>query len=223
MLTYRSSRLAAARKEAQACGVAGARFPLESGATGENVCAWVVGSLHEIHTTGDVAMAHRLYYRMTRNDTWLRKSWPTIEGCAQFWASRMTESQNRSGQFTVLSDIGPDERAGVISDDAYTNALAGETLAFADWVAAKLGITPGQNWSQLAGNVYLPISLDLFPAGPIHAENREYRADQIIAQSDVGLLQYPLDLDFDQSIKHNDLVYYTAYTDSNGFYTGDSS
>jgi trehalose/maltose hydrolase-like predicted phosphorylase len=72
----------------------------------------------------------RLQYRMTRNDTWLRSSWPTIESCARFWAGKMTESQNR-GKFTVVSDIGPDERAGIVSDDVYTNALAGETLACA--------------------------------------------------------------------------------------------
>ena len=37
------------------------------------------------------------------------------------------------------------------------------------------------------------------------------------------LLQYPLDVEFDESIKRNDLLYYTTYTSSNGFYTGDSS
>ena len=58
MLSYRSSRLAAAQTEAQEHGATGARFPLESGVTGANVCRGSAGSLHEIHTTGDVAMAH---------------------------------------------------------------------------------------------------------------------------------------------------------------------
>ena len=168
MLQYRSRRLGAAKIEAQRAGAVGARFPLESGLTGANVCAWATGSQHEIHTTGDVAMAHRLFYRLTRNESWLREAWPVIEGCAQFWAGRMTASHNRSGQYTVLSDIGADETAGLVNDDAYTNALAGQTLAFADRVATQLHKAPGSNWSQLAANVYLPTSTTLSAGRPIH-------------------------------------------------------
>ena len=209
MLQYRSRRLGAAKIEARRAGAVGARFPLESGLTGANVCAWATGSQHEIHTTGDVAMAHRLFYRLTRNESWLREAWPVVEGCAQFWAGRMTASHNRSGQYTVLSDIGADEDAGLVNDDAYTNALAGQTLAFADRVATQLNKAPGSNWSQLAANVYLPTSTALSAGRPTHLENSAYRPRQIIEQSDVGLLQYPLDLNFSETEKRNDLEYYT--------------
>ena len=86
----------------------------------------------------------------------------------------MTESTQKRGQFTVVSVIGSDERAGIVSDDAYTNALAGETLAYASWVATQLGKQPGGNWSQLAANIYLPVSTEVYPGGPVHLENREY-------------------------------------------------
>ena len=42
-----------------------------------------------------------------------------------------------------------------------------------------------------------------------HLENSAYRPRQIIEQSDVGLLQYPLDLNFSETEKRNDLEYYT--------------
>eukprot|EP01043_Picozoa_sp_COSAG02_P009181 COSAG02_NODE_307_length_25111_cov_5.306693_21_plen_186_part_00 len=96
-------------------------------------------------------------------------------------------------------------------------------LLDASWVAAQIGKQPGANWSMLAANVYLPISENIFSHGPVHLENREYKSGQVISQSDVGLLQYPLELEFDLKVKRNDLLYYTAHTDSNGFYTGDSS
>jgi trehalose/maltose hydrolase-like predicted phosphorylase len=206
MLSYRSSRLAAARADAQAAGVAGAMFPLESGLLGRNVCAWLVGSQHEIHTTGDVAMAHRLQYRLTRNASWLASSWPVIEGCAQFWASRVTPSTSVPGGFTVLQAIGTDERAGVVDDDAYTNAIAAETLRFASWVAGQVGAPPGANWSAIASGIVLPVVKGVYSDGPIHIENRQYKTGQQIEQSDVGLLQYPLDIPMNSTLKINDLT-----------------
>ena len=62
MMSYRAARLKEAKVEARALGHAGAMFPLECAVTGRNVCP--AGTLNqvEIHTTGDVAMAHRLQY-----------------------------------------------------------------------------------------------------------------------------------------------------------------
>ena len=206
MLSYRSSRLAAARAEARAAGIGGARFPLESGLLGRNVCAWLAGSQHEIHTTGNVAMAHRLHYRLTRNASWLASSWPVIEGCAQFWASRVTPTTTVPGGFTVLQVIGSDERAGIVDDDAYTNALAAETLRFACWVAEQIGTSAGANWSRIAAGIVLPVVDGVYSGGPIHLENRQYKAGQQIEQSDVVLLQYPLDIPMDPNLKINDLT-----------------
>jgi hypothetical protein len=43
-----------------------------------------------VHITGDVAMAFRLLWRMSRNTTWLRSTaWPLIKASADFFASRV--------------------------------------------------------------------------------------------------------------------------------------
>jgi trehalose/maltose hydrolase-like predicted phosphorylase len=225
MMSYRSSRLAAAKAEAHAYGQAGARYPIESGLLGREVCRATSISKHELHTTGDVAMAHRLQYRVTKNNTWLAESWPVIEACAQFWASRVTAC-NRSthpNNFTVLGVIGADERAGVVDDNAYTNALVTETLEYAGWVAGEVGAMPGSNWSQIAAGMLLPVVEGIYGGGAIHLENRQYKPGQMIEQSDVGLLQYPLLRDMPLDLKANDLAYWESHTLTNGFYTGDSS
>jgi hypothetical protein len=225
MMSYRSSRLKAAQAEAQAFGQVGARYPIESGLLGREVCRSAGIAEHELHTTGDVAMAHRLQYRVTRNSTWLAESWPVIESCAQFWAGRVTacNQSTHPNNFTVLSVIGSDERAGIVDDNAYTNALVAETLAYAAWVADQVGAAPSANWSRIAAGMLLPVVDGIFDGGPIHLENRQYKAGQMISQSDVGLLQYPLGQDMPQELKANDLTYWENHTLDNGFYTGDSS
>eukprot|EP01050_Picozoa_sp_SAG11_P034797 SAG11_NODE_12447_length_703_cov_0.773179_1_plen_234_part_11 len=103
LLLYRERRLGAAKTFARATGHAGARFPWESGQSGLNVCGWSTGALYEqhitgdchpqkpllrelrqtyrlaylCHTAGDVAMAFRQQYYLTRDTKWLAAhGWP---------------------------------------------------------------------------------------------------------------------------------------------------
>ena len=51
--------------------------------SGSNVCGWSTGAMYEQHITGDVAMAFRQQYYLTRNASWLSKNaWPVIRGAA---------------------------------------------------------------------------------------------------------------------------------------------
>jgi hypothetical protein len=43
----------------------------------------------------------------------------------------------------------------------------------------------------------------------------------MINQADVALLQWPLCVPMDTDVAINDLTYYEALTDPNGFFTGD--
>jgi hypothetical protein len=72
--------------------------------------------------------------------------------------------------------------------------------------------------------MYLPLSATLFePGRPVHPEYTGY-AGQPINQADVTLLQYPLGYPpMNDSIAANDLEYYTAHTNLQSFFTGDSS
>jgi trehalose/maltose hydrolase-like predicted phosphorylase len=69
--------------------------------TGFNVCGWQTGALYEQHITGDVAMAFRLQYYLTRDDDWLKThAWPVIQGAAEFWAGRF-ELDPTSNNYTI--------------------------------------------------------------------------------------------------------------------------
>ena len=40
--------------------------------SGFNVCGWTTGAMYEQHITGDVAMAFRQQYYLTRDEAWLK-------------------------------------------------------------------------------------------------------------------------------------------------------
>ena len=197
-------------------------WPWESAVSGEAVCGWRPGN-SELHINGDIAMAFRLQYYFTRNDTWLRHhAWPVLNATAQFWASRV--SRHPSGNFTVLRVVGPDESSGIVDDEAYTNAIASATLAFAAQAGALLRIPVPQNWTDIASRMYLPVVTDIYSGGPVHLQDKQYHRGKIINQAAVALLQYPLEVkNIDPDVKRNDLLYYESVTKGNGFYTGDSS
>eukprot|EP00039_Didymoeca_costata_P005392 m.81275 g.81275 ORF g.81275 m.81275 type:complete len:815 (-) comp12801_c0_seq8:34-2478(-) len=224
LLQYRTDRLPAALDRARTNGYAGGQFPWESGFSGYNVCPWTTGADFEQHVTGDVAMAFRLQYYLSKDKEWMKNSaWPVVRAAAEFWASRLS-IDNSTGNYTVLGVVGPDERSGKVDNEAYTNALAGEVLKFASEVALDLGETPGANWTKLASKVFLPVVTGVYEGGPIHLQDNQYKKGQIITQADVALLQYPLEIaGISEELKKNDLAYYTAITNQNGFYTGDSS
>jgi trehalose/maltose hydrolase-like predicted phosphorylase len=108
---------------------------------------------HEIHISGDVANGFRLYFRMTKNETWLRRSgWPVVRESADFFASRAVACDDRScalggrgnataWNLTYLSVVSPDESAGRHDSSAYTNGIAVTVLDFALEAAALLGET----------------------------------------------------------------------------------
>lgn len=142
LLAYREQRLDAAKAFAQQTGHAGARFPWESAVSGSNVCGWSTGALYEQHITGDVAMAFRQQYYLSRNDSWLKEhAWPVIHGAAEFWGSRFVLDA-ASGNYTIKAVTGPDESSGKVDDEAYTNAIAAATIAFALECAPKITAAP---------------------------------------------------------------------------------
>lgn len=225
LLEYREDRLAVAEQRAAKAGYAGAMWPWESAVSGETVCGYAPGN-SELHINGDIAMGFRLQYHFSRNDTWLRDhAWPVLAATARFWASRISvEDSTGTGNYTVKRVVGPDESSGYVDDEAYTNAIAGATLAFAAEAGKVLGLPVGANWTAISTQMYLPIVSGLYPGGPIHLQDRQYKHGKLINQAAVGLLQYPLEVQgIAPEVKRNDLLYYESVTAGNGFYTGDSS
>ena len=208
---------------------------------------------HEIHISGDIANGFRLYYRMTKNVSWLRtEGWPVVRDSADFFASCAAACDNVSctlepgvattHNLTYLNVVSPDESAGRHDSSAYTNGIAVTVLDFALEVAALLGERPSGNWSSVAERLYLPVQsvkAGFMQGTAIHNEYEGY--DQArrphINQADVALLQYPLGLNQNKRIfpalsgsknpelqlAINDLLFWAPKSDNQVFYTGDSS
>lgn len=186
------------------------RWPWESALTGFG--EYVSNDDHEIHISGDVPNAFRLYFRMTKNETWLREmGWPVVRDSADFFASRAVPcdatSCTLSGagvsattrNLTFLNVVSPDESAGRRNSSAYTNGIAITVLSFALEVAELLGEMPSANWSSVAERLYLPVAdvrAGFMEGVQIHNEYENYEQSQRphINQADVALLQYPLGL-----------------------------
>jgi trehalose/maltose hydrolase-like predicted phosphorylase len=133
MVAYRLARLDAAREEARAVGLAGARYPWESALTGHDVTPHSgsiggqqvpirTGALED-HITADVA------WSVVRNATWCRPGgWLSrserilLAETARYWADRACRDTN--GRWHVDHVIGPDEYHEDVDDNAYTNVMA---------------------------------------------------------------------------------------------------
>ena len=188
LANYRFQRLPAAYERARLHGYHGAFWPWESALVGFGVSEWHIGDVCEIHIGGDIVHALRLSYYGSRNDTWLRDvAWPMINATAAFYAGRLQKEGRRmhleSYNYTIKQVIGPDEQAGVVDDNAYTNAIAGQTLDFAIEAAAQLGLnhTIPSAWHEMARSIYLPLVTNLNGTGgkPIHPEFTAYKGQAI--------------------------------------------
>eukprot|EP00698_Gefionella_okellyi_P004446 TRINITY_DN1409_c0_g1_i2.p1 TRINITY_DN1409_c0_g1~~TRINITY_DN1409_c0_g1_i2.p1 ORF type:complete len:606 (+),score=116.53 TRINITY_DN1409_c0_g1_i2:597-2414(+) len=218
LLNYRIQRLGAAQQKAAFYGYQGAFYPWESAFSGVECTPPPnqEGEL-EIHINGDVAHAFKLHWLAVQDFYYMaNEAWPVLQNVAMFWASRVTLGDD--GLYGFLDVQPPDEHAGRVNNSIYTNAIAKSSLEFTVAIAQVLHIPVPSLWSHIAANMKMPFNTTL----QIHEEYEGY-AGQTINQDDVGLLQYPLNVKMSKQIAYNDLAYYQAHTDSNGYFTGDSA
>jgi len=134
MLEYRVRRLPEALVAARRAGRAGARFPWESAATGEDVTPTsardragnevriLTGQLED-HIVADVAWAASTYIDWTGDTQFARG--PGLQlfvESARYWASRVRVE--RDGSAHIDGVIGPDEYHESVDDNAFTNVMA---------------------------------------------------------------------------------------------------
>ncbi|MGW5480749.1 glycosyl hydrolase family 65 protein [Streptomyces sp. NPDC004008] len=212
VLDYRVARLDAARAAAAAGGHQGARFPWESGLTGdEDTPAWAPFGRLEQHISADVALAFWQYWLATGDMQWLRGAGlPVLSAVADFWASRVTT--DAEGHCHINGVIPPDEYAvGPHDDSAYTNVAARESLRFAARAAEALGESADPRWAEVADRIVVPFD----EARGIHPEFAGY-AGQVIKQADVVMLAYPWENPQSPEVTRADLEYYAARTHEDG-------
>jgi trehalose/maltose hydrolase-like predicted phosphorylase len=156
MLEYRLRRLPAARAAARELKRAGARFPWESAATGEDVTPRLArlpaghvvpirtGELEE-HITADVAWAAACYLDWTGDALFEPRARELLLETARYWASRIRV--DGEGRAHIYGVIGPDEYHEPVDDNAFTNVMARWNLRR----AAALAREPERGrWLQLA-------------------------------------------------------------------------
>ncbi|MCC8038961.1 MAG: RNA polymerase sigma-70 factor [Bacteroidales bacterium] len=209
MMDYRSDRREAAHRRALANGYRGAMFPWESDDEGEEGCpvrALMGGFEH--HINGDIAVAARDYFRVTRDTTWLaRDGWPLLRDIADFWTSRVTP--NPDGSYSIVNVVCPDEYAKEVTDNAFTNAVAAESLRAAHQAAQVLGVTPDSRWLVIADGLRIPT------VDGVTAEFEGFTPRQI-KQADVNLMAYPLNVVTNPEQIRRDLEYYHPLINPNG-------
>jgi trehalose/maltose hydrolase-like predicted phosphorylase len=165
MLEYRIGRLPAARRAAQAVGLAGARFPWESAATGRDVTPRRVmgtgGEVIPIHTgeweehiVADVAWAASEYVSWTGQPEFLHgPGADLVLDTARYWASRVTTEGDGRGH--IRGVIGPDEYHEDVDDNAFTNVMARWNLRRGADLADDKGLaSEAAGWRQIAASLF---------------------------------------------------------------------
>lgn len=76
---------------------------------------------------------------MTQDLEWLKsKGYPIISAVAEFWQSRV--ELGKDGFYHIYNVVAADEWAENVDDNAFTNAVAKESLRIANAAAKRLGL-----------------------------------------------------------------------------------
>lgn len=210
IVDYRFKILGQAKKNAKMHGFAGAEYAWESADTGVEL----VGPefARERHVTADAGWAAWQYYLWTGDKQYLaNEGWPLLQATAAYWASRVTRGAD--GKYHIKGVLSPDETAGEVDDDAWTNAVVQANLRAATRAAKITGQPADPRWAVIAESIYFPVD----KARGIPAENDTPMTDRFAAkQADTLLLIHPLHVPFDPATAGKMLDFYAAHTIKSG-------
>jgi len=206
IVNYRYRLLGQAKKNAAAHGFAGAEYPWESADTGKEEAP--VEFAGERHITSDIAFATWQYYLWTGDKAFLKsEGWPILQQTATYWISRL--AMGADGKYHIKGVLSPDETAGTVDDDAWTNAVVAYNLRAAVAAAGDCGQVADPQWVTIANKIYLPYN----SAGRYFDENDKTKAANYQAkQADAQLLIYPLDVSMPPDAVAGTLDYWLAHT-----------
>jgi len=210
LLEYRFQRLGAAKENAKNHGYQGAMFPWESDNDGQESCpVWALTGPFQHHVTGCVGFAFWKYYQVTKDKSWLgTRGYPMLKEVADFWVSRA--ELGKDGKYHIINVVCADEWAENVDDNAFTNGIAKEVLMYANQAAKELGYPENPEWKKVSEDIVILKFND--------GTTQEYAgyAGQLIKQTDVNLLSYPLKQITDKASIEKDLDYYwKALADNN--------
>jgi len=210
MVDYRFKRLVQAKMNAKQHGFAGAEYPWESADTGAEVAPDFMDK--ERHITADVGWAAWQYYLWTGDKAYLKsEGWPILSATAQYWVSRVTKGAD--GKYHIKGIISPDEDAGIVNDDAWTNAVVQANLRAARRAAKVMRQAADPRWTTIADAMYTPYDRTRrIPAG----NSRPMSSRFIAKQADALLLVYPLNVPFDKATTGRMLDFYAPRVSKRG-------
>ena len=210
IVDYRFKTLGQAKKNATMHHFAGAEYAWESADTGAEMVSAEFAK--ERHITADVGWATWQYYLWTGDKKYLAKEgWPILQATAAYWVSRVTKGAD--GKWHIKEVLSPDETAGVVDDDAWTNAVVQANLRAATSAAQSMGQAADPRWKAIADALYFPYD----KARGIPAENARPLTDHFAAkQADTLLLIHPLNVTYDALTAGKMLDFYAAHTIQTG-------
>ncbi|XP_050101550.1 protein-glucosylgalactosylhydroxylysine glucosidase-like isoform X2 [Anopheles aquasalis] len=220
LLQYRIERLEVAKELAAELGYGGARYPWESAFTGTEVtqpCCPAVAQ-YQHHITADISFGLRQHLAATQDLEWLCASGADrmATEIASFWASRVTFNQTGTAQYDIAAVMGPDEDHENVTNNAYTNVVAGYALYFGDFaycLCAESNELQEDHWDAIAKNIKLPYD----PIRDYHPQYDGYNQGTTIKQADTVLLGYPLQYaGMRPTTRSNDLRAYESVTRASG-------
>ncbi|XP_053673671.1 protein-glucosylgalactosylhydroxylysine glucosidase-like [Anopheles nili] len=218
LIEYRVRMLPVAKDLAVESGHNGVRFPWESGFTGTEVtqpCCPEV-AIFQHHISGDISFGLRHHLATTQDLGWLQTSGGCLmaQEIAKFWASRLIFNHTGTDQYDIVAVMGPDEDHENVTNNAYTNVIAGYALYFGEFAGCICGEDVSlRNWSDIAARIKLPYDV----ARDYHPQFDDYRPGTVIKQADTVLLGFPLLYGgMNASTRRNDLRTYEPVTRDTG-------
>ncbi|MBN3294954.1 PGGHG glucosidase, partial [Amia calva] len=213
VLQYRIRTLRGAKHNAQEQGYEGVKFPWESAVSGREVCTEPVYGLQEIHINGDVSLAFRQYLHLTQDLSLFTEGggWEVVRGVAEYWASRVTWSQEEQS-YHLTGVMPPDEYQRNVDNSVYTNTVAQLSLQFAVDLAAVLQVPHPSQWQEIADKIKIPFD----PEVKYHPEFDGYTAGSPVKQADAVMLGFPLEFPMTPEVRRHDLEMYEPVTDPEG-------
>ena len=210
LMDYRAGCLPQAMQNAQNHGYRGAQYPWEADTSGEECTpVWALTGTYEHHITADVGIAMWQYYCVTGDKEWLEETaWPVLKAVAEFWVSRV--QKNQDGSYSIINVVGADEYAENVDDNAFTNGAAKRVLQDVAAAAEVLGKKVDPMWKEVADNLVFT-----YNAEGVTMEYTGYNG-QLIKQTDVNMLAYPLGVITDRDHILRDIEYYFDRIDPNG-------
>ncbi len=211
---YRYNTLAGAEANAQEHGESGARYAWQSAATGAECCTRPVFQA-ERHIVSCVARGQWMSALAAGDEAYLLgPGLDVIRACAEYWVSRI--AVDADGSAHIRGVCGPDEDAGIVDDNAMTNASAAWTLRMATRLSERAGTRLDPRWAELAEALVIPWDDEL----DIPKQMAGWQDEQRIKQADATLLAHPWRYPMDPETKARMVEYYRAHYPANQIMMG---